>query len=64
MSANRWPWVDYLTETEIDDLRSTEAHLRWARQQADAAQMKRQRLVNLGTQRAKAAGKKDGAATD
>ncbi len=60
MSVNRWPWVDYLTEEEINDLRSTEAHLRWARQQADAAQMKRQRLVNLGTQRAKAAaGKRD-----
>lgn len=58
MSVNRWNWVDYLTSEEINDLRSTEAHLRWSRQQADAAQMKRQRLVNLGTQRAKlAAGK-------
>jgi hypothetical protein len=60
MSVNRWPWVDYLNEEEINDLRATEAHLRWARLQADAAQTRRTRLVNLGTQRAKAAaGKTD-----
>lgn len=59
MSITRWPWRDYLNQEEIEDLIATECHLKWARAKADAAQMKRQRIQNLGTKRAQLAAEKE-----
>ncbi len=67
MSVNRWPFEDYLNPDERDDLKAIQAHQRWLKntirsyeRDAIVAKAKRALLVNLGTQRAKAAaGKRD-----
>ena len=66
MSEVRWPFLDYLTPTERDDLRAIEAHQKWLKARVHfyegeriVAKAKRTLIVNRGTQRAIAAGKRN-----